>query len=58
MFEDGEIVNYHYWNQYFSVEDLRQEIEEAGFTLEQVYADVNGETYKADGEFIAAVLRK
>ncbi|AIC93063.1 class I SAM-dependent methyltransferase [Shouchella lehensis] len=58
VFEDGEIVNYHYWNQYFSVEDLRQEVEEAGFTLEQVYADVNGETYKADGEFIAAVLRK
>lgn len=58
VFGDGEIVNYNYWNQHFSIESFEKEVNEAGFTLEKVYADVNGGDYSSDGEFFAAVLKK
>lgn len=58
VFDDGKLVNYNYWNQHFSIENLEKEVNEAGFNLEKVYADVNGEGYKNNGEFFAAVLKK
>lgn len=58
VFEDGEIVNYNYWNQHFSIASLEKEVNEAGFTLEKVYADVNGEDYIADSDSFAVVLKK
>ncbi|ASS62439.1 MULTISPECIES: class I SAM-dependent methyltransferase [Bacillus] len=58
VFDDGKLVNYNYWNQHFSIENLEKEVNEAGFNLEKVYADVNGEEYKNNGEFFAAVLKK
>lgn len=58
VFDDGELVNYNYWNQNFSIEDLEKEVDEAGFTLEKVYADVNGGEYVNNSEFFAAVLKK
>ncbi|MFC9542969.1 class I SAM-dependent methyltransferase [Lysinibacillus sp. NPDC056959] len=58
VFGDGELVNYHYWNQYFGIEDLEKEVNEAGFTLEKVYADVNGGDYESKCEFFAVVLKK
>ncbi|MCY8515483.1 class I SAM-dependent methyltransferase [Bacillus atrophaeus] len=58
VFGNGEIVNYNYWNQHFSIESLEKEVNDAGFTLEKVYADVNGEDYVNDSEFFAVVLKK
>ncbi|MEC3660669.1 class I SAM-dependent methyltransferase [Bacillus velezensis] len=58
VFDDEKLVNYNYWNQHFSIENLEKEVNEAGFNLEKVYADVNGEEYKNNGEFFAAVLKK
>lgn len=58
VFGDGEIVNYHYWNQHFTIESLEKEVNEAGFTLEKVYADVNGGDYKVDSESFAVILKK
>ncbi|KXZ21036.1 class I SAM-dependent methyltransferase [Bacillus nakamurai] len=58
VFDDGELINYNYWNQYFSIEDLEKEVNNAGFTLEKVYADVNGGDYVNNSEFFAAVLKK
>ncbi|OCB93001.1 D-alanine--D-alanine ligase [Bacillus amyloliquefaciens] len=58
VFDDGKLVNYNYWNQHFSIEDLEKEVNEAGFNLEKVYADVNGEEYENNREFFAAVLKK
>ncbi|GIO25320.1 class I SAM-dependent methyltransferase [Oceanobacillus sp. J11TS1] len=58
VFDDGELVNYNYWNQHFSVENLKKEVEDVGFTLEKVYADVNGGDYVDNGEFFAAILKK
>ncbi|WP_340028597.1 methyltransferase domain-containing protein [Paenibacillus sp. FSL H7-0940] len=58
VFGDGEIVNYNYWNQHFTVESLEKEVNDAGFTLEKVYADVNGGDYQVDSESFAAILKK
>lgn len=58
VFDDGKLVNYNYWNQNFSIEDLEKEADEAGFTLEKVYADVNGGEYVNNSESFAAVLKK
>ncbi|MDR6777698.1 MULTISPECIES: class I SAM-dependent methyltransferase [Paenibacillus] len=58
IFGDGEIVNYNYWNQHFSIESFEKEVNDAGFTLEKVYADVNGGDHASDSEFFAAVLKK
>lgn len=58
VFGDGEIVNYNYWNQHFTIESLEEEVNDVGFTLEKVYADVNGEEFKMDGESFAVVLKK
>src|SRR5699024_10847188 len=57
-FDDGELVNYNYWNHHFSIEDLEKEVNAAGFTLENVYADVNGGDYKNNSEFFAVILKK
>lgn len=58
IFEDGEIVNYNYWNQHFSINSLEKEVNEAGFSLEKVYADVNGGEYISDSDAFAVVLKK
>ena len=58
VFESGKIVNYNYWNQHFSVDSLEKEVNEAGFTLEKVYADVNGGDYFSDSDSFAVVLKK
>ncbi|QIW19941.1 class I SAM-dependent methyltransferase [Bacillus thuringiensis] len=57
-FGDGQIVNYNYWNQHFSIESLEKEVNDAGFTLEKVYADVNGGEYAIDSESFAVILKK
>ncbi|MCE7793576.1 class I SAM-dependent methyltransferase [Salipaludibacillus sp. CUR1] len=58
VFNNGDLINYHYWNQYFSIDDLEKEVNEAGFTLEKVYADVNGREYVEDNDVFGAVLKK
>ena len=46
------------WLQYFSVEKLKSEFEDAGFTVEALYADVCGRPLEADGAEFAIVARK
>lgn len=58
IFDDGEIVNYHYWNQHFTIDSLEKEVNDAGFTLEKVYADVNGTEYQSDLDSFAVILKK
>ena len=58
IFGDGNLVNYNYWNQHFSLESLEKEVREAGFTIENVYGDVNGREYVAEEESFAVVLKK
>lgn len=58
VFGDGKIINYNYWNQHYTVESLEKEVNDAGFILEEVYADVNGGDYVPGSESFAAVLKK
>lgn len=57
-FGDGKLINYNYWNQHFSIEDLEKEVNESGFKLEKVYADVNGGEYSDELDSFAVLLRK
>lgn len=55
---DGELVNFNYWNQYFSLADLKKEVEQVGFEVIKIMEDVNGGAYQEDGEQFAVVLQK
>lgn len=45
------------WFQYFTPQDLEQELNAAGFTVVQMAGDLTGEPLETDGEFIAVVAR-
>ena len=46
------------WLQYFSPEDLREEITEGGFIVEEVYTDVAGSPFDPSGDEFAIVATK
>lgn len=46
------------WLQYFSPESLREEVKETGFVIKNIFADVAGSPFKADGKEFAVVVRK
>jgi hypothetical protein len=44
--------------QYFSTESLTTEFEENGFTIDSVFSDVAGSTFKPDSLEFAVVAKK
>ena len=46
------------WLQYFTPETLAKELEECGFAVESVYADVAGSPYAPDNTEFAVVVKK
>ena len=46
------------WLQYFSTETIRQEFEESGFKVEELYSDVAGTSYNLEATEIAIVAKK
>lgn len=52
---EWEVYN---WLQYFTPEALRKEVERAGFTITDIYADVAGSDYDEARSEFAVVLRK
>jgi hypothetical protein len=46
------------WLQYFSTESLTTEFEENGFTIDSVFSDVAGSTFKPDSLEFAVVAKK
>ncbi len=46
------------WLQYFSTETIRQEFEESGFKVEELYSDVAGTPYNLEATEIAIVAKK
>ena len=46
------------WLQYFSPEDLKKELVEAGFMVDNVYGDVSGAKYNAKSDEFAVVAKK
>ena len=45
------------WLQYFSLDDLENEMAEGGFAIEEVYSDVAGTPYDAKSEEFAVVIQ-
>ena len=46
------------WLQYFSLDSLRTEFEENGFTVDGLYSDVSGSAFDPESQEIAIVARK
>lgn len=46
------------WLQYFSLEQLKEEVAEAGFEIEQVYSDVAGSSFDSMSDEMALIARK
>lgn len=58
IFESGRTRTVYNWLQYFSPESLESEFVEAGFTLEEYYADVAGSPFAAESNEFAVVAKK
>ncbi|WP_066189987.1 class I SAM-dependent methyltransferase [Gracilibacillus timonensis] len=52
------VESYYIWHQYFAKTWVIQEIEDAGFTLIDVYNDVTGAPYQAGNETLALLVEK
>jgi hypothetical protein len=46
------------WLQYFSKDSLRNEFEENGFRVKEVYSDVAGKTFTRQSPEIAIIAKK
>jgi hypothetical protein len=55
--EPGETWQVYNWFQYFTPQELEQELNAAGFTVAQMAGDLTGEPLETDGDFIAVVAR-
>ncbi len=53
--EPGETWQVFNWFQYFTPQDLQQELNAAGFAVGQMAGDLTGEPLETDGDFIAVI---
>jgi SAM-dependent methyltransferase len=58
IFEDGQDFEIFNWMQYFSLERLREEIEDAGFTDVELFDSLNLEPVSDGGNEIGAIARR
>jgi len=58
IFEKDETYTVYNWFQYYSVETLKREFEEAGFTINAVYKNVAGEAYCDNESEFAVIVKK
>jgi len=55
IIENAKTKTVYNWLQYFSVESLTREFQQAGFTIDEVFADVAGKPYEAGADEFAVV---
>ncbi|GAK14124.1 bifunctional 2-polyprenyl-6-hydroxyphenol methylase/3-demethylubiquinol 3-O-methyltransferase UbiG [Geomicrobium sp. JCM 19039] len=55
---DDHVETYNIWHQYFTEEQLVQELEEAGFSVEKCYEDVSGRQRSLNSKTIAVIARR
>ena len=55
---DGEFTAYHVWQTYFSAETIRQELEQNGFAVKGVWANLKGEPLQEDSPVLGVLCRK
>lgn len=58
IFEDSEPRIVYNWLQYFSVASLKAELAANGFIIDELYANVAGDTFNETGDEFAIVARK
>ena len=58
LVEAARVRTVYNWFQYFSVDSLQQEFEDCGFEVAEVYGDVAGSPFSAEGDEFAVVARK
>jgi SAM-dependent methyltransferase len=56
--ESGSLVAYHVWEHYFTVEILRSELEQAGFSEVALWSDLTGTPYDERAGSIGVIARK
>jgi SAM-dependent methyltransferase len=55
--ERGEIRLFYNWLQYYGVDELTAELEENGFAVQEVYANVAGDPHETDSSVLAVVAQ-
>jgi cyclopropane fatty-acyl-phospholipid synthase-like methyltransferase len=58
LIEAGRTRTVYNWLQYFSVEALKREFAECGFTIEDFYSDVAGSPFSPESKEFAVVAKK
>ncbi|GGC98846.1 SAM-dependent methyltransferase [Enterococcus wangshanyuanii] len=56
--EDDTIMNFNIWHQYFDLQKITSELEEASFEIVTYYADVCGNKYTEQSETICVIAEK
>jgi 2-polyprenyl-3-methyl-5-hydroxy-6-metoxy-1,4-benzoquinol methylase len=58
IIEESRTRTVYNWLQHFSKDSLRDEFEENGFKIEEIYSDVAGKTFASESTEIAIVAKK
>lgn len=56
--EDGEITNYNVWEHTFTIEELEEDLKQAGFTNIKFYGDISGLEYNKSSQTICVLAKK
>ena len=55
---ENDTKNYNIWNQFFTLEKFKEELKEAGFSIEGVYSDLSGAEYNDTSDKIGLLVKK
>lgn len=58
IFEESETWNIYNWHQYFTLDSIKNELEQNGFIIESYYGNVAGEAFDSKCDVIALVCKK
>lgn len=58
VLDNGKVTNYHMWHQFFTEEQIIEEMKDAGFRVIEMYDNLVGETSDNPAETIALLLEK
>lgn len=58
IINENETVCYNIWEHVFTLEEIKQDLKEAGFNKIEVYGDVTGKPYIDNGQTICLIAKK
>ncbi|WP_455682164.1 class I SAM-dependent methyltransferase [Thomasclavelia sp.] len=56
--QDGKIINYNVWEHTFIIEELKHDLQQAGFTNIKFYGDISGNKYNKFSQTICIIAKK